>query len=82
MGGIEQKPEDFDKEVVEKINSILPFGQAWEATLEFLKKFPKKMLMDQQKFFNKIYNQVKDDFLDKILRENKKEKTLTDFLKD
>jgi len=79
MGDQEQKPEDFDKEIADKIKQVIPFNVAWEAALRYLKKFPKKVLLDQQEFFKRVYDPVKDDFIDRVVLGKKEDKTLIDF---
>ena len=80
IGDKEQRPEDFDKEIVAKIESVVPFKKVWNAALEYLRKFPKSVLMDQQRFFKEVYDKVKDDFVEKVVKGKKKDKTLLDFL--
>lgn len=80
MGDQEQKPEDFDKEIADKIEQTIPFKLAWEAALKYLKRFPTKVLLDQQEFFKKVYEPVKDDFIDRVVIGKKKDKTLFDFM--
>ena len=80
IGDKEQRPEDFDKEIVAKIESVVPFKKVWNAALEYLRKFPKSVLMDQQRFFKEVYDKVKDDFIEKVVKGKKRDKTLLDFL--
>lgn len=80
IGDQEQRPEFFDKEVISKIEQVIPFSIAWEATLKYLRNFPKRVLLDQQEFFKKVYDPVKDDFIDKVVLGKRKDKTLSDFL--
>ena len=69
MGGQEQLPEDYDRNVVSKIEGVVPYEVAWEAALKYLSKFPKQVLLDPQKFYEKVYKPVRDDFIDKVIRE-------------
>ena len=81
MGEQEQRPEDFDKEIADKIEQAIPFKVAWEAALKYVSKFPKRVLLDQQEFFKKVYDPVKDDFIDRVVLGKKEGKTLIDFMK-
>ena len=69
MGGQEQLPEDYDKNVVSKIESVVPYEVAWEAALKYLSKFPKQVLLDPQKFYEKAYKPVRDEFTEKVIEE-------------
>ncbi len=71
IGDKEQLPEDFDRQVKEKIEKVIPFEEAWKAALEYLKKFPKEILLDQQEFFERVYKPVRDNF-ERIVEEYKK----------
>jgi len=62
MGGEEQRPEDYDRQITEKIESVVPYEKAWEAALKYLRKFPKHVLLDPRKFYEKVYKPVRDDF--------------------
>ncbi len=62
MGGEEQRPEDYDRQIAEKIGSVVPYEKAWEAALKYLRKFPKHVLLDPRKFYEKVYKPVRDDF--------------------
>jgi len=62
IGDKEQTPEDFDKNIKEKIEQYVDFETAWRAAIEYLKKFPEEVLKDQQLFFKKVYEPVRDKF--------------------
>lgn len=81
IGDRAQLPDDYDREIVSKINSVIPYDKAWEKAIEYLKKFPKSYLLDQRKFFSEVYKKVRDDFLEKVVEEKdkRKQKTLFDF---
>ncbi len=68
IGDKEQLPSDYDKEIARKIDSIVPYDLAWKSAVEYLKKFPKNVLLNQQKFFNEAYKRVRDIFIDKIVK--------------
>ena len=80
IGNKEQLPSDYDREIARKINSVIPYDLAWQKALEYLKKFPKSTLLNQQKFFE-AYKKVRDDFIEKVVKGEKKESTLLDFTK-
>ncbi len=44
------------------INSIYPYDEIWNAAIEYISSFPKEILMDQRKFFEKVYLPVRDNF--------------------
>ena len=69
MGGKEQLPEDYDRNVVDKIEAIIPYDVAWEAAIKYLSKFPKHVLTDPRKFFEKVYKPVRDSFIEKVVKE-------------
>jgi len=71
IGGVEQKPEDFDKQVKEKIESFISFEKAWEVAINYLKKFPRRVLEDQNEFYEKVYKPVRDSFLDLVKKYKK-----------
>ena len=84
IGDKEQLPEDFDREIADKIDSVMPFEEAWKAAIEYLRKFPEKTLLDQRKFFEEAYKKVRDNFIEEVVlgksKEEKSNKTLLDFL--
>ncbi len=86
IGNIEQRPEDFKRQIIYKINAEVPFEKAWEAAINYVKQFSKSTLLSQQKFYEKVYKPVRDNFLQivkKSLKEKKSEKLvyLSDFIK-
>ncbi len=83
MGGVEQRPEDYDRQVARRFEAAgIPYEKAWQAALEYLKRFPKTVLLDPQKFYEKAYLPVRDDFVDRVVlgKEKKKIKTLDELL--
>lgn len=83
IGNTEQKPEDFERQIIAKINSTIPFEKAWKAAIEYVSNFSRSTLLDQQKFYEKVYKPVRDTFLQTIKEKEKtvKETTLTKFFK-
>ncbi|MGB9758656.1 MAG: hypothetical protein ACP5IT_02220 [Thermoproteota archaeon] len=62
IGTQEQKPSDFEREVIDKIADVMPFEEAWKVAIDYLKKFDKETLLDQRKFFEEVYKPVRDKF--------------------
>ncbi|MEZ0394001.1 MAG: hypothetical protein ABWK00_03000, partial [Desulfurococcaceae archaeon] len=67
IGGREQRPEDFDREVARRVDGIIPFEIAWEAALKYVSKFPREVLEDPQKFYELVYEPVRDSFARKVV---------------
>ncbi len=78
IGDKEQLPSDYDKEITDKISSIIPYEQAWCAAIEYLRQFPKKVLLSQARFYSEVYKTVRDNFFELVVKK-KKPKTLLDF---
>jgi hypothetical protein len=68
IGDKDQTPEDYDKEIKDKINSIVDYNIAWNFAIEYLKKFPKEVLLDQQEFYKKVYEPIRDKFFEELLK--------------
>ncbi|MDW8033840.1 MAG: hypothetical protein RMI79_02640 [Nitrososphaerota archaeon] len=68
IGNIKQTPGDYDSQIVRRINEVVPYEEAWRRTLEYLKKFPQEVLLDQQKFFNQVYKPVRDSFIETVYK--------------
>jgi len=62
IGNQEQRPSDFEKEVISRIESVMPFEEAWKIAIDYLKNFDKETLLDQRKFFEEVYKPVRDSF--------------------
>ncbi len=73
MGGIEQRPEDFDRYVLRRFEEagINP-EEAWKAAVEYVKRFPRTVLRDPQLFYKEVYEPVRDRFVEKVLRRKDK----------
>ncbi len=85
MGGIEQRPEDYDRYVARKFEEAgIRYDEAWEKALEYIRRFPKTILIDPQKFYKEVYEPVRDKFIEKILKSKKSSsrKTLEEWLLD
>jgi len=68
IGGQEQTPADFDREVVSKVRKILNWEDVWRKALEYVSLFPEWVLRDPQRFFKLVYEPVRDTFFVKLLR--------------
>lgn len=67
MGGEEHLPRHYDENIAKKIEMIIPYEIAWKAALEYLRKFPREVLENQQKFFRIVYQPVRDSFIEDVL---------------
>lgn len=63
-----QRPEDFDREIAKKIESVVSFKTAWEAAVDYVKRFPMETIRNQRRFYEEIYKPVRDEFI-KIIQE-------------
>ncbi|MBO3839446.1 MAG: hypothetical protein QXS66_04535 [Thermoproteota archaeon] len=68
IGNAKQTPRDYDNQIVKRISEIVPYEEAWRRALEYLKRFPQEVLLDQQKFFNQVYKPVRDSFIETVYR--------------
>ncbi|MEM2940553.1 MAG: hypothetical protein QW304_03260 [Thermoproteota archaeon] len=68
IGNAKQTPQDYDNQIARKIGGVIPYEEAWRRTLEYLGKFPQEVLLDQQKFFNKVYKPVRDSFIETVYK--------------
>ncbi len=72
MGGVEQRPEDFDRYVARRFEEAgISFEEAWRAALEYLKRFPPSVLRDPRRFYKEVYEPVRDRFVEKVLRKKR-----------
>ncbi len=68
MGGVEQTPEDFDRNVARKFEEAgVPFEEAWKAALDYVASFPERVLRDPQRFYKEVYEPVRDVFVEKLV---------------
>jgi hypothetical protein len=68
IGEESQLPQDYDRQIVSKIDPILPYERAWGSALEYLRDFPISDLLDQSKFFSEVYRPVRDGFLEEVVK--------------
>ncbi|MEM1553844.1 MAG: hypothetical protein QXS51_00925 [Thermoproteota archaeon] len=71
IGNMKQTPKDYDNQIVRRINEVVPYEEAWRKAIEYLKGFPKDVLLDQQKFFNQVYKPVRDSFIERVYKREK-----------
>lgn len=69
IGDKEQLPKDYDREIARKIDTVVPYDLAWRKAIEYLKQFPRKVLLSQRKFYEEAYKRVRDSFFEKIVKE-------------
>jgi len=62
-----QLPQDYDRQIISKIDPVLSYERAWSSALEYLRGFPKSELLDQSKFFSVVYRPVRDRFLEEVV---------------
>jgi len=76
IGGTEQSPEDYDRQIAKRIESTaISYRDAWEASIKYLSRFSRDVLLDQQRFYKEVYVPVRDRFhilVEKMMK-NKKE---------
>ncbi|MEM5828032.1 MAG: hypothetical protein QW197_00805 [Candidatus Aenigmatarchaeota archaeon] len=82
MGDKPQLPKDFDINIARKFERIDNFQNIWSFVLEYLKTFDIKDLEDQQRFFDKVYKPIRDNFEEFYKKGIKREKkSIFDYLK-
>jgi len=69
IGDKEQLPEDYDKNIASKIEGVISYELAWEAALKYLSKFPRQILEDPIKFYEKVYEPIRDRFIELVVKE-------------
>lgn len=67
IGGEEQRPENYDRQIAQHVEGVVPYERAWQAALEYLKSFDREALLDQQRFFKEVYEPVRDRFLEDVV---------------
>lgn len=68
IGNEVQRPEDYDREVAERMSGLIPYQEAWNAVLNYLGTFPEEVLLDQREFYDKVYLPVRDHFEELVRR--------------
>ncbi len=67
IGEQEQLPIDFDHQVLRKIKLITDPGKAWEAAIEYVSRFPKRVLENPSLFYKYVYEPVRDTFFAELI---------------
>jgi len=67
MDGKEQLPQDFDRQVRTKFESLIPWEIVWRRALAYVKMFPQETLRDPNRFFKYVYEPVRDVFLERVV---------------
>jgi len=67
IGGSEQTPRDFDRNVKQRIERIIPWEKAWKAALKYVGSFPEWVLKNPNYFFRYVYEPVRDTFFAELL---------------
>ena len=67
IGGEEQTPQDFERNVVRRVSRILPWEKVWKAALDYVGKFPRWVLENPNYFFKYVYEPVRDTFFVELL---------------
>lgn len=68
MGGVAQKPSDYDRQVVRAIEAVVPYEEAWRRALDYVKSFPRSVLENPQEFYKRVYEPVRDGFVEKVVK--------------
>jgi len=72
IGGAEQSARDYDQQIAKRIEAAaIPYEDAWETAIRYLKSFSRDVLIDQQKFYREVYRPVRDVFHTMIKRRSK-----------
>jgi len=66
IGDKEQKPWEFDDQILRKISFIMDPDKAWKLAVEYVKQFPSWILQDPQRFYKLVYEPVRDHFFVEI----------------
>lgn len=68
IGDNVQRPENYKRQIANKINPVISYDIAWKAALNYLKHFPQPILLSQKDFYEKAYLPIRDGF-EKIVQE-------------
>ncbi len=71
IGNEVQRPEDYDREIAQRIEPFISYEEAWKAALNYLRTLPKEILLDQRKFYEKAYLPIRDHFEEIVKRFSK-----------
>ncbi|QOJ79794.1 hypothetical protein IG193_07530 [Infirmifilum lucidum] len=76
IGDEEQRPEDFEREVIRRVEAVMPFEEAWRLAVEYVSSFDRRVLLSQRDFYEKVYLPVRDLFPNINIRKSGKQTTL------
>ncbi|MEZ0346758.1 MAG: hypothetical protein ABWK01_09420 [Infirmifilum sp.] len=76
IGGEEQRPEDFYREVSRKLSDYMNFEEIWRIAVDYVSSFDRGTLLSQKDFYEKVYLPVRDSFPENIEKRGTKQKTL------
>lgn len=62
IGDKDQTPKEYDATIVRRIEQIVPYEEAWETALNYLRRFDKEILLSQKQFYELVYKPVRDKF--------------------
>lgn len=66
-----QTPDDYNKEIKNKIELIINYDKAWEAAVKYVSSFSRSIILDQRQFYQKVYLPVRDNFIEKVVKGKK-----------
>ncbi len=73
IGEQEQLPVDFDHQVLRKIKPLIDPDKAWKAAVEYVSRFPRKILENPSLFYKYVYEPVRDFFFTELIRKGRVE---------
>lgn len=71
IGDKPQNPDDYDKEIKNKIELIINYDKVWEDAIKYISSFPRNIILDQRQFYQKVYLPVRDNFIEKVVKGKK-----------
>ncbi len=73
IGGVEQDPYDYDRQVTFKVKPLIPPEKIWEEAIKYVSMFPEYVLKDPIKFYKYVYEPVRDSFFIDLLSKGRVE---------
>jgi len=67
IGDKEQRPEDFDHQVMAKLRRFIDDNKLWEMAVNYVKQYPEWVLRDPRRFYKLVYEPIRDTFLVNII---------------
>ncbi|MCI2413874.1 MAG: hypothetical protein MPF33_01280 [Candidatus Aramenus sp.] len=68
IGDKAQTLRDYDREIKDNVNAVVPYEVAWESALKYVSSFPKEVLENQREFYERVYLPVRDRFVEKVVK--------------